>query len=220
MELIRNAEFVRGLGVTNFLGKVPDLRKLCNFSVEWTLDPEVLRTEFYYVLFPGASWSGKQWPVGNFAEVGEKIFKETGWRGIVCGGAADAETSINLCKLCTAPLLNLTGCTNLSQLATILSSAQMLLTNDTSATHISAACGVPTVVVLGGGHPTRFLPYDVEILDKRPLPRVITHQMPCFGCNWKCIFERPSGGPVQCIAQISVLDVWEAVAASIHTISG
>ena len=63
----------------------------------------------------------------------------------------------------------------------------------TSAMNIAAACGVAAVCILGGGHYGRFMPYEVEQADGRPLPRAIIHQMSCFGCNWQCIYQRSHG---------------------------
>jgi ADP-heptose:LPS heptosyltransferase len=105
----------------------------------------------------------------------------------------------------------------LSQLAAIVARAQLVLTNETSALHIAAAYGVPTICILGGGHYGRFMPYQVELTGGRTLPRAIIHQMPCFGCGWECIYERPKGAPVPCIEQIDVADVWQAVSDIIRS---
>jgi ADP-heptose:LPS heptosyltransferase len=165
----------------------------------------------YYVLFPGASWEGRQWPMAGFVRIAERLYSKTGWLGVVCGGPTDLELAETLCGNCSAPLLNWAGRTDLSQLAAIISSAQLLLSNETSAAHIAAACGVATVCILGGGHYGRFMPYQVEQADDRPLPRTITYQMPCFGCNWQCIYERVNGAPVPCIERITQEDIWNEI---------
>jgi ADP-heptose:LPS heptosyltransferase len=213
MELIRNAEFVRNLCKIDFQAKLPDLRAATALQLDEVFAAAIKDREQYYVLFPGASWEGKQWPVASFAQIAQQIHSRTRWYGVVCGGPKDRAVADDLCKQCSAPLLNWAGRTGLSQLAAILAAAQLVLANDTSATHIAAACGVPTVCILGGGHYERFMPYEVEFEDGRPLPHAIAHKMPCFGCNWRCIYERSKGAPVACIKQISVDDVW-------HIISG
>ena len=148
---------------------------------------------------------------GQLLQVADRIYRKTGWRGVVCGGPADIQLAKNLCSQCSAPLLNWAGRTDLPQLAAILSAAQLLVTNDTSATHMAAICGVPTVCILGGGHYGRFLPYQVEQMDGRPLPRAIIHQMPCFGCNWQCIYGCSDALPVPCIDQVTVSEVWREI---------
>ncbi len=211
MELERNAEFVRGLGESDFLAKVPDLRARISLGKDEAFLAVMQQDQRYYVLFPGASWDGRQWPVASFVQIAERLYSETGWHGVVCGGKADRQLAEKICGLCRAPLVNWTGHTDLSQLATILFEAQLLLTNETSAVHIAAAVGVPTVCILGGGHYGRFMPYQVEQTDDRPLPNAIIHQMPCFGCNWQCIYTRANGIPVPCIERITEEEVWTAI---------
>jgi ADP-heptose:LPS heptosyltransferase len=211
MELIRNAEFVRGVGELGYFAKVANLDLGTSPQMTGPFICAIPAGQRYYVLFPGASWDGKQWQIGNFAQIAQQLYSKTGWHGVVCGGPADKAIATDLCGQCNVPLLNWAGRTNLAQLAAILSNAQLLVTNDTSAPHIAAACGVPTVCILGGGHYGRFMPYKVEREDGRPIPREIINQMPCFGCNWHCIYERAKNTPVPCIGGISVPDVWNAI---------
>ncbi|MGO9317700.1 MAG: glycosyltransferase family 9 protein [Terracidiphilus sp.] len=211
MELIRNGEFVQALCDTGFQARLPNL---CVATAPLRHESFVGSNAIdqpYYVFFPGAGWEGRRWPVANFAEIAQQLYRKIGWFGVVCGDSADRDLADELCRRCSAPLLNLAGGTDLSQLTEILSKARLLLTNETSATHIAAACGVATICILGGGHYGRFMPYKVEQVDGRPLPRAIIHSMPCFGCNWRCIYERPKGAPVRCIERISVEEVWHAV---------
>jgi len=210
MELERNAEFVRNLGEVNFQAKLPQLNAAETLRIDDAFTLSTARQP-YYVLFPGASWEGRQWPVSSFIEVTEKLYHRTGWQGVVCGGPSDHQLADTLCARSNAPLLNWAGRTDLVQLAAILSATRLLLTNETSAVHIAAAYGVPTICLLGGGHYGRFMPYQVEQTDDRPLPRAIIHQMPCFGCNWQCIYERSLGGPVPCIERIHAEKVWRAI---------
>lgn len=211
MELLRNAEFVRGLGETNFLAKIPDLRAVETFRSGESFAAAIPAEKRYYVLFPGASWEGRQWPTASFVQVAERLHDKFGWHGVVCGSHGESEIAENLCRQSSAPLLNWTGRTDLSQLAALLSTAQLLLTNETSAAHIAATLGVPTVCILGGGHYGRFMPYQVEQTDGRPLPRAVTFQMPCFGCNWQCIYPRSPGTPAPCIERITAEEVWRAI---------
>ena len=211
MELLRNAEFVRGLIGGEFRAKVPYLRAVIPFQADKNLAAKIPAGEFYYVLFPGASWAGKRWPLAHFAQVAELLHGKTGWRGVVCGGSGDSDLAEALCSQSNVPLLNWVGHTNLAQLVAVLSGAKLLLTNDTSAAHLAAAVSVPVVCILGGGHFGRFMPYEVEQQDERPLPRAVFHKMDCFGCNWRCKYSRHSGAAVKCIQDISVGEVWDEV---------
>jgi ADP-heptose:LPS heptosyltransferase len=208
-ELERNAEFIRNLGEVDFRSRLPHLAaKSLRVDSQFTTS---VGGKPYYVLFPGASWVGRQWPISSFCEIGEKLFDRTGWQGVVCGGPSDFELARDLCQKSRAPLLNWAGRTDLAQLAAILSGTQLLLTNETSAVHIAAACGAPAVCIVGGGHYGRFMPYHVEQSVDRPLPLTVTHLMPCFGCNWKCIYRCPEGNAVPCIERVPVDEVWRSI---------
>ncbi len=207
MVLVRNAEFVRGLIGCPFRAKVPKLREICAIEVDTHFTAEVHPGEPYYVLFPGASWDGRRWPADNFSKIAEILYEETGWRGVICGGSADSDIADAVCRQTHVPLVNWTNRTNLSQLVYVLSGAQLLVSNETSAIHIAAALGVRSVCLLGGGHFGQFMPYEVEDTDERPLPVAVTHKLPCFGCNWCCIYKVEKGEPVPCIEQITVAQV-------------
>ena len=108
--------------------------------------------------------------------------------------------------------VDLVGRTTLGELAEVLRSASVVLTNETSAVHIAAAVGAPVVCILGGGHYGRFAPYELEVTDdNQKLPIIVAETMPCYGCDWKCKYPRKNGEAVKCIRDISVEKVWDAV---------
>lgn len=201
-ELERNTEFVAGLGGASRL----DLPSLP--VVSSTL-PLVLEGTPFFVLFPGASREGKKWPVARFSELAERIKRQTGWLAVICGGVGDGPTAQRLQISADIPMIDLTGKTDLKQLQVVLASSRLVITNDTSAAHISPAVGTPTVCVLGGGHYGRFLPYS-KIHDL-PNMALVNEPMECYGCNWKCIYTIAKGDALPCIAKISVEAVWRAV---------
>jgi ADP-heptose:LPS heptosyltransferase len=211
MEILRNADFVRQFADPGYLAMMTDLRSLDARRVPESFKSEMPLGEPYYVLFPGTSFDVKRWPEANYAELAQLIFRQKGWRGVVCGGADDREAAASLCSACTAPLLNWSGQTSISQLTAILSGAQFFIGNDTGAAHIAAALGIPTVCLLGGGHYGRFFPYQLEQTDDRPLPLTAVHAMPCFGCEWRCVFSVEPGNSAPCVRQISIDAVWALV---------
>jgi ADP-heptose:LPS heptosyltransferase len=204
-EIKRNAEFVRAVGPRDFVGRVPLIKP------SGKKRHESLPARPYAVLFPGASWIGKAWPVASFVQIGHRLLKR-GYHIVVAGGPADTELTTSLVDALRDNVCDLSGKTSLSDLAEVLRGAAAIVTNDTSVLHIGAAVGTPVVCVLGGGHFGRFAPYDVEFSDpSHPLPRFAVHKMDCFGCNWRCHFSRKSNEPVKCIRDISVEDVWRLV---------
>lgn len=200
-ELKRNAEFIEYLGGDRVFA-LPEFN-LSDF------EPDLILEKHYFVIFPGASWAGRQWPIVSFSRIVMKIIQSTGWSGVICGGYGDVETAIELENQCKISLINLAGKTNLDQLATVLSGAQLLLTNETSAAHIGPAVGTPTICITGGGHFGRFVPYDAELNPDKLI--VVNHAMSCYGCNWNCIYPYKSDSPMPCITDVTVEQVWHAV---------
>jgi ADP-heptose:LPS heptosyltransferase len=219
-ELERNTEFVNGLLGTDLDVLIPDLRSLGPLRLLKEFWPEVDASTPYYVLFPGAAWGGKRWPVSSFRDIAERLHEQTGWRGVVCGGPADLDLAAELCNGNDISLVNLVGRTSLSELVSVISHARLVLTNDTSAVHIAAAAGVPSICVLGGGHFGRFLPYPFQEQESAAAPQVVIHKMDCFNCDWNCIYDVPKDSPPPCIARVTVDDVWRAVEVALEKETG
>ena len=202
MELKRNAEFMCRLNMSMQAG-LPDI----SLAIKGVKNP-VADISDYYVIFPGASWSGRQWPIDRFAVLSEKIYRQYGLITVICGSPDEQDLAEALVSHINVPVMNITGKTTLVNLAVIIKDASFLVGNETSAIHIAAAVSTPAFCILGGGHYGRFMPYDIESKTERPLPIPIIHKMDCFGCNWQCQYSYEKGEPVPCIAKISVDEVF------------
>jgi ADP-heptose:LPS heptosyltransferase len=204
MELERNAEFLRGLGLHEFRCAVPELPGFAP-------PPGTSNLPDRYVLFPGAGKPEKRWPLEKFARLAERIHHATGWIGIVCGGPGEEDLGDSLLRFADAPLENQAGRTSLTELVSVIAGARLLVGNDTSAIHIATAVSTPSVCILGGGHYGRFLPYRTEVETDKPLPVPVVYPMECFRCNWTCIYIPKPGEAAPCILNVSVDTVWDAV---------
>ena len=202
-ELERNAQLVRALGLTTFQTTTPELRVT-------EPPPPSLSGSPYYVLFPGASWDGKRWPQADFLELARRLFRQTGWKGVMCGGPGEEPLGESMAADAGVPLESWIGRTSLAQSAALIAGAQVLIGNDTSGIHMAASVGTPSVCVLGGGHYGRFLPYP-PVRGGRPLPLTVVKPMDCFGCGWQCVYHVEPGQPVPCVRDVSVDAVWQSV---------
>ena len=200
-QLRRNAEFVRGLGVTDFSLQTPWLEPTAP-------PPADIGAEPFYILCPGASHAIRQWPIGNFVRIAELISRRTGWRGIVCGAGAETGIATRLVGAASARLENYAGKTTLTGLVSIISRACLLIGNESGPIHLAAALGTPCVSVVGGGHFGRFLPYETYDGNVRPFPAVAAYPMECFGCGWSCRYKPASGACAPCLTNITVEEVW------------
>lgn len=202
MELLRNAEFISHLTGNAFKAGLPQLP--CMAALPNALQPNGT----YFILFPGASWHGRQWPTQSFAEVGKQLHARLGWQVVLCGAPSERALCQTIADAAPMECLNLAGQTTLSALAELIRGAQLLVANETSAVHIATAVNTPAVCVLGGGHYGRFMPYPNQVIGIKPV--VAAHPMPCFNCNWQCNQPHDAAGPVPCISGVPVAAVLAA----------
>lgn len=208
MELLRNAEFLAGLGIAcpPRIGRLPvaaEIRSAGRADGDGGAP--------YFVLFPGASREARCWSPVSFARLAERISTATGWQAVIAGGGADRPAAAAIKAATDLPLTDRVGATDLLGLARLLAGARVVISNETSATHLSAVVGTPAVSIVGGGHFGRFLPYDVDDADRPRAPIAVHHPMDCYGCNWQCRHPRGPGEAYACIRAVSVDQVWEAL---------
>jgi len=203
-ELERNAEFFSGFIKKLYLPSYPELELSCDCNIQ------ELKRKSFYILSLGANKKYREWPYKYYAKIAQKIHKKTGWLGLICGAENEFDLGEHIKKLCDAPLQNYTGQTTLSELTCLLAKSQILISNETGTAHIANAVGTPTVCILGGGHFGRFVPYP-ELSGKINNLKVVYHKMPCYGCDWKCVYHIKDEDPAPCISNISVDAVWNEV---------
>jgi len=195
-ELELHAEFTSHLGGGGFPASLP---KLPRFEVMERDKPS--RTP-YFVVFPGASWVGRQWPADRFASMVSTISKESDALAVLCGGNDEVELCNAIAAQCGTDTVNLAGKTSLTEFAELVRQSIFLVGNETSCIHIAAAVGTPSICILGGGHFRRFLPYPK--FSENYTPKVVFQQMSCFGCNWVCTQPHDANGAMPCMNAISV----------------
>ena len=162
----------------------------------------------YVVVFVGAFTSGKRWPMERFAAAARAIASEHRLNVVLCGGPGEEYLSEEFGQHFTGNFDSLIGKTTLLELAEVIRNAALTISNDTAAGHIAVAQQCPSVVITPGNHVGRFFPYPDETISKQIS---ITHQMPCFGCGWHCIFkELGPNEPRPCIGGVEVTGVVSA----------
>lgn len=166
----------------------------------------------YFVVAPGASRGYRAWPVAGFAEVASRVLSvRADWRCVVVGTGAERHLGEAIARTCGERVVNLAGETDLLGLVGTVAHARLVIGNDSAVGHIAAACGVPAVVVVGGGHYGRCFPYDPAEARVGCLPTVVSVAMECFGCDWICRYQAESSTPYPCIASVAPQSVWAAV---------
>lgn len=197
MEFKRNAEFLRGMGISNYKAKISKIPPKPSIKFCY------LKNLKYVVLGTTASWRGKEWPISKFCMLAKK-FGDMGFKVVLIGGRDDVNRIEPFISNFPNDVINAIGKTTLLELVEIMRGASVVITNDTSFVHIAASVNSAVVCILGGGHFGRFLPYDLDMVeDQQQIPIPIFDRLPCFGCNWKCVFGYHYRA-FECIKDISV----------------
>ena len=155
--------------------------------------------ERYLLVCPGARNAIRQYPLPKLAEAVKSTISDTPIQVILGGGPGDRDAAGALRQIWgdTVKAHDLTGVISLQEHLGLVSTARAVLCMETSHAHIAGALGVPAVVIYGGGHDGLFGPWGVS--DKF---RWLTNRVPCFGCHWRCVHERPI-----CIEDLSPHDI-------------
>ncbi len=162
-------------------------------------------TEKYYVIFAGARVPLRQWPAEKFADTANYIHQQTGWLGILVGSKDEFETCQKIADQSAARLENFAGKTSLLEMIQLIGSAKLFVGNETSGIHIAIAQKVPSVCLLGGGHFGRFMPYPASVLEtNHVISEAAIHPMPCFNCDWNCIYKTGKDEVVPCVEKIEL----------------
>ena len=159
----------------------------------------VIQSSRIVVINPGATNSrAKQWLPERFAGTADMLAARDGFQTVIVGAAADKDAATEVARLMRAPAVVMAGRTSISELKGVLACSSLVISNDTGTAHVSAALGVPTVVVFG---PT-------EHVATRPLSdaaAVVRHPVECSPCMLReCPIDH------RCMTRVEVDDVYAA----------
>jgi len=165
----------------------------------------------------GASSMYKQWPVDHWSTLAAKLL-EAGDTVVFVGDKRDAEVVKQVTSTLSgasssstaaghlasgfipAAVVDVSGRTNLRQLAAVLQACDIVITGDTGPMHIAVAVGTPTVALFGSTNPDRTGPYG-----KRNV--VLNMHLACSPC-----YRKPTcNGRVDCMRDITPEAVMKAV---------
>jgi ADP-heptose:LPS heptosyltransferase len=113
---------------------------------------------------PGMAMDDKRWPPPLFAALADRLAARLGVGVIVLGGPDDAALVAAVVNGMYAPAVPLAGALTFAQIAALAAEARLYIGNDTGLTHLAAAAGAPTVMILGPSDPARYAPYAAHTL--------------------------------------------------------
>jgi heptosyltransferase II len=111
------------------------------------------------LLCPGSINSrAKRWPAERYAALAD-LFSESGAQVALIGSVGETDVSRSVLVHARHQPIVLTGKTSVAEVTSIISLADILITNDTGPAHIGAAVGTPTLVVFGPTNPATTRPF-------------------------------------------------------------
>lgn len=113
----------------------------------------------YVCVHPGATAPSRRWLPERFAAVADGLARR-GWDVLITGSQGEEAITALVAGQAHSPVIDVSGMTSLGGLAALLSTARVLVTNDSGPAHLAAALGVPTVTVFQAGEPARWAPPD------------------------------------------------------------
>lgn len=151
---------------------------------------------------PGATnSSAKRWPAERFARTADRLNEREGFQTVVVGAAGDKPVAKEVARLMRTHAAVIAGETSISELKAVLACAGLVISNDTGTSHVSAALGVPTVVVFGPTEHVSTCP-----LSQRSV--VVRHDVECSPCMLReCPIDH------RCMTRVEVDDVYVAARA-------
>lgn len=114
-------------------------------------------------LHTGAKDPARRWPPDRFAVVANALIDAYDARIVLTGSAHERELTAAVQTRLQRPALDLAGHTDLGTFAALLRQIDLLLTNDTGASHLAAAMRTPSVVIFGPTRPEQFAPLDRQL---------------------------------------------------------
>jgi len=149
---------------------------------------------------PGATYGlAKCWYPDRFGELGRRVSEKWKARVLLFGKEEEQPIAHEILGYLGARGIDLTGKTDLLQLAGLLERCRLLITNDTGTMHVATAVGTPVVALFGSTDPVTTGPWGGGHV-------VVKKDVACSPC-WKRICPTDH----RCMKRITVEEVEEVV---------
>ena len=113
---------------------------------------------------PGMTMDSKRWPPASFAALADKLSSLLKAHVVLIGGPADGEIVGEVASRLQAAHTRLDGQISFGELAALANQSLLYVGNDTGVTHLAAATGAKTVMILGPSDPQRYAPFTPDSL--------------------------------------------------------
>jgi len=181
-EIERHKDFLKSLGMD-----VPVLQPMIWTSQEdedfadKLFQENNLQKEKTIGLFAGAQFAVRIY--NRYGTALSQVFRNSDIAVIGLGSAQEFELNQQNLNPIGVRTFNFCGKITLRQTAAVLKRCRLTVGAEAGLAHISCAVGTPNVILLGGGHFGRFMPYS-------PLTTAVCLPLECYYCNWRCRYQK------------------------------
>jgi lipopolysaccharide heptosyltransferase II len=167
-----------------------------------------IRERDVVILHPGSSenLTLRRWPAERFAELGDRIAAELGFRVVISGGDAEVRLAESVTAMMKRQGVSTAGGLSLRGFAALCETARYVVSNDTAAVHIASAMGAPVVGLYGPNTPFLYGPLGEDDL-------VFYKELPCSPCLCNLTSKMSDCREARCMEEIGVGEVFEAIRA-------
>jgi ADP-heptose:LPS heptosyltransferase len=109
---------------------------------------------------PGMMMDSKRYPTDYLAVLADTLAQELRVSLVLTGGPADGQLVNQLCDKLNTPTQTFIGDLTFPEIGALATAAQLYIGNDTGLTHLAAASGAKTVMIMGPSDPKRYSPYS------------------------------------------------------------
>jgi heptosyltransferase-2/heptosyltransferase-3 len=115
---------------------------------------------------PGMVMDSKRWPPEHFAALADRLSVLLGVGVVLLGGPGEHDRQIvaHVKTHMRVAALSAVGSLSFWQIAALAKLSRLYIGNDTGLTHLAAAAGGPTVMILGPSDPARYAPFTPRSL--------------------------------------------------------
>ncbi len=128
----------------------------------------------WVIIHAGATAPSRRYPAESFAAVARLLAKDIGCQVILTGTELEQETIRNIQDMMGVPSYSFAGDLTLSEFAALISSVQLLISNNTAPVHIASALGIRVVDLYALTNP-QHTPWKVP-------HRILFHNVSCKYC--------------------------------------
>ncbi|HQK27523.1 MAG TPA: glycosyltransferase family 9 protein [Smithellaceae bacterium] len=199
----QSLRIVRGFGIKEitYMPQIIVVEETRKKAVELLAAHGVAPGSFWVSISPFSRWPYKEWGMDKWREVALFVWHQYRMPAIIVGSKEEQSRAEKLIAGATSPMINLTGRTNLRELAALLKMSKLHMGVDSAPPHVAAAVGTRNLTVYG---PTDWR--DWVLPD--PQNHVVSTDMSCSPCYQKGCDGR---GISRCLDNLSADKVIDAL---------